>query len=441
MEDPDPQVMETPTETIPEPDEETVLKDDRSGLLKLLGKTLDITTVAIPVTYNEPLSFIQRMAEYLQYWELVEKANRVEDPDMRLLYVTLFATSLLSASERLSKPFNPLLGETFEFYDSTKDYKFIAEQVSHHPPIGAAHASSPAGTFWQTQGVKTKFSPPNSLEVKPYGPYSLKLNSKGDVYHWENLTTIVHNLIFGKMWLDHFGDLEVTCEGSNRVAKVCFKQCGWFGKNWKEVEGSVFGEDGSLMYSLNGKWNESVYVTKLDNTLNKKDRKNLAKKALKERKKKEKQGSKSERDTPTTPLPEPIVSDSDDFEFGKPRCLWRNYNIETIDPTSRVASKWKLTRYSLKLIELTDELRAILPPTDSRLRADRLALEAGDPKKAAAEKYKLEEEQRARRRQRETQKIIYSPKYFKKVSDDKDEWIFLGNYWKEREERMKSKKS
>ena len=35
----------------------------------------------------------------------------------------------------VKKPFNPLLGETFELVG--KDYRFLAEQVSHHPPITA----------------------------------------------------------------------------------------------------------------------------------------------------------------------------------------------------------------------------------------------------------------------------------------------------------------
>ena len=36
-----------------------------------------------------------------------------------------------------SKPFNPLLGETFEF--TTDHFRYISEQVSHHPPISAWH--------------------------------------------------------------------------------------------------------------------------------------------------------------------------------------------------------------------------------------------------------------------------------------------------------------
>lgn len=50
-------------------------KEDRSNLLKVIGKAIgiDVTTIAIPVTYNEPTSFLQRMMEYLTYYELLEK--------------------------------------------------------------------------------------------------------------------------------------------------------------------------------------------------------------------------------------------------------------------------------------------------------------------------------------------------------------------------------
>lgn len=37
----------------------------------------------------------------------------------------------------LAKPFNPLLGETYEFCDHARGINFYGEQVSHHPPITA----------------------------------------------------------------------------------------------------------------------------------------------------------------------------------------------------------------------------------------------------------------------------------------------------------------
>ena len=56
-----------------------------------------------------------------------------------MTYVATFAVSIYSNITRTTKPFNPLLGETFE-YNNPKKFTFVAEQVSHHPPIGASYA-------------------------------------------------------------------------------------------------------------------------------------------------------------------------------------------------------------------------------------------------------------------------------------------------------------
>lgn len=52
--------------------------EERSGLRKLLSSAIgtDLTSMAVPVTYNEPLSFLQRMYEYLQYYDLLDKVRR-----------------------------------------------------------------------------------------------------------------------------------------------------------------------------------------------------------------------------------------------------------------------------------------------------------------------------------------------------------------------------
>ncbi len=43
------------------------------------------------------------------------------------------------------KPFNSILGETFEINNSK--FEYIAEQVSHHPPISACYAKGKYGDY------------------------------------------------------------------------------------------------------------------------------------------------------------------------------------------------------------------------------------------------------------------------------------------------------
>jgi hypothetical protein len=52
------------------------------------------------------------------------------------MYVSIFAATFPVVQERVAKPFNPLLGETYEYVDPKRvNFKFVAEQVSHHPPV------------------------------------------------------------------------------------------------------------------------------------------------------------------------------------------------------------------------------------------------------------------------------------------------------------------
>lgn len=41
----------------------------------------------MPVVFNEPLSFLQRMSEYMEYAHLLRIASEQSDPIMRMQYV------------------------------------------------------------------------------------------------------------------------------------------------------------------------------------------------------------------------------------------------------------------------------------------------------------------------------------------------------------------
>ena len=83
------------------------------------------------VNFNEPISMLQRLTEELEYTEVLNKAAACESSVEQMCYVAAFTTSSYSTtSSRTGKPFNPLLGETFEL-DRTEDlgWRSLAEQV------------------------------------------------------------------------------------------------------------------------------------------------------------------------------------------------------------------------------------------------------------------------------------------------------------------------
>lgn len=108
-----------------------------------------MTKMTLPVSFNEPTSLLQRVAEDMEYTTLLDTASDLPDSMERMLYVAAFAASeYASTIGRVAKPFNPLLGETFEYVRPDRGYRFVVEQVSHHPPIGAAYAESPRWDYY-----------------------------------------------------------------------------------------------------------------------------------------------------------------------------------------------------------------------------------------------------------------------------------------------------
>ena len=87
--------------------------------------------------------------------------------------------------------------------------------------------------------------------------------------------------------------------------------------------------------------------------------------------------------------------------------LWQS---EKIPPDA--SDYYGFTYFAMSLNEITDDIRSILPPTDSRLRPDQRALEDGDADKAEALKLELEGHQRERRKKMEAAGETYHPQWF-----------------------------
>lgn len=64
---------------------------------KNVGK--DLSTIAMPVSMNEPLNMLQKACEELEYSELLDKACTLTTPMERLMYITIFAITSYTSSQ------------------------------------------------------------------------------------------------------------------------------------------------------------------------------------------------------------------------------------------------------------------------------------------------------------------------------------------------------
>ena len=98
---------------------------------KFIGQ--DITKVSLPVILNEPISGLQRISEsMIMGHKLLARAAITDDPVLRLALTTVASFEAANCMKiRKKKPFNPMLGETFELVHP--EFRILAEKVAHNP--------------------------------------------------------------------------------------------------------------------------------------------------------------------------------------------------------------------------------------------------------------------------------------------------------------------
>ena len=86
----------------------------------------DLSKMSVPVYFNDPTSLLQKCAQSMEYNEILDEAALEKDSMRRLALVAIHQISALSIAERIvTKPFNPLLAETFEL--KTDKFEYLAE--------------------------------------------------------------------------------------------------------------------------------------------------------------------------------------------------------------------------------------------------------------------------------------------------------------------------
>ncbi len=330
---------------------------------------------------NEPLSMLQKLCEQLEYTNLLDIANQKDDSCLRMAYVMGFAFGYYAGTiGRHKKPFNPILGETFEYAPIDGSFKFLSEQVSHHPPISAGFADSPNFQWWGDTQLKTNFKGA-SLDVKTLGSCHAVLKKNNDHITYKRPVTGVFNIIIGTMYVENFGEMPFSNAKTGDTGELNLKKRGWTGKGAYEADGWIKDKNGNLRYTVHGKWDS--YMTVVDaNT----------KKEIK---------------------------------------IWERFPIP-----ENYEQQYNFSLFTKQLNYLHDDLINKLPLTDCRLRPDQRALEYGLFDLARDEKFRLEEKQRARRKELQLKGETHQPKWFKEIKDPitaEKSFAYVGGYWEGRE--------
>ncbi|XP_051979637.1 oxysterol-binding protein-related protein 1 isoform X2 [Xyrauchen texanus] len=390
-----------------------------SILRKCIG--MELSKITMPVIFNEPLSFLQRLTEYMEHTYLIHQANTTEDSIERMKCVAAFAVSAVASQwERTGKPFNPLLGETYELVREDLGFRLISEQVSHHPPISAFHAEGLQKDFVFHGSIypKLKFWG-KSVEAEPKGIITLELPKHNEAYTWTNPTCCVHNIIVGQLWIEQYGNMEIINHRTGEKCCLNFKPCGLFGKELHKVEGYILDKSKKKVCVLYGKWTECMYVV---NQVAFEAHRKSDKKALEEKKSsKLATVADSEETTQQAGNSLEVIPGS--------QLLWR-----IIPRPANSTQMYSFTTFAMQLNELGKEIEEVIPKTDSRLRPDIRAMENGDIDLASEEKKRLEEKQRAVRKNHSKSDEEWKTRWFHQgpnPHNGSQDWLLASSngYW------------
>lgn len=105
--------------------------DDPVPLWKIISKFIgqDLTKVSMPVVMNEPMSGMQKVADaLLSIEEQLSIAANTDDSLKRLARTCGAIFSMTHfGNYRKKKPFNPMLGESYEMV--TEKFRYLAEKT------------------------------------------------------------------------------------------------------------------------------------------------------------------------------------------------------------------------------------------------------------------------------------------------------------------------
>uniref|UniRef100_A0A8C4UQ54 Oxysterol-binding protein n=1 Tax=Falco tinnunculus TaxID=100819 RepID=A0A8C4UQ54_FALTI len=318
------------------------VEEHKSVIMHLLSQVrlgMDLTKVVLPTFILERRSLLEMYADFFAHPDLFVSISDQKDPKERMVQVVKWYLSAFHAGRKGSvakKPYNPILGEIFRCHwvlpgtevsegpvpwVSKSSVTFVAEQVSHHPPISAFYAEcfSKRIQFNAHIWTKSKFLG-MSIGVHNIGQGCVTCLDYDEHY----ILTFPNGYgrsILTVPWIELGGECSINCSKTGYNASIVFHTKPFYGGKKHRITAEIFSpNDKKPFCSIEGEWNGVMYAkyttgenavfidTKKMPTIKKKVRK---------------------------------LEDQDDFES---RCLWKDvtYNLKIRDIDAATAAKHAL---------------------------------------------------------------------------------------------------
>ncbi|CAF4060965.1 unnamed protein product [Rotaria sordida] len=263
-----------------------------SHLISQARISMDLTKITLPTFILERRSFLEMLADFLAHPDEFVNVTDYQTPRDRFIQVVKWYLSAFHAGRKspvAKKPYNPILGETFQcLYDigssssssnttiakdgpvswaSDNNVTFIAEQTSHHPPIASFYAECPAkhiqidGCLW----TKSKFLG-LSVAVHMIGDATLTLLDHDERYIM-TFPSAYGRSILGVPWFEMGGKITIECEKTGYLANIEFLTKPFYNGKKHQIIGTLFGPDKKEFCKIDGEWNGVMNAKYIDSKI------------------------------------------------------------------------------------------------------------------------------------------------------------------------------
>ncbi|XP_035897955.1 oxysterol-binding protein-related protein 8 isoform X2 [Anopheles stephensi] len=235
-------------------------------LVKQVRPGMDLSKVVLPTFILEPRSFLDKLADSYYHADILSKAVLEDDPFTRMkTVVQWYLSGFYKKPKGLKKPYNPILGETFRCYwqhENGSRTFYIAEQVSHHPPVSVFYVTNRQDGFCISCSIlaKSKFYG-NSTSAILEGVATLTLLPRGECYTLTVPYAHCKGILMGTLSMELGGKVSIECENTGYKTELEFKLKPFLGGN--EYTNLVVGKlklGKETMASINGHWDSEIRI-------------------------------------------------------------------------------------------------------------------------------------------------------------------------------------
>ncbi|XP_013408205.1 oxysterol-binding protein-related protein 8 [Lingula anatina] len=238
------------------------------ALVKQVRPGMDLSKVVLPTFILEPRSLLERYADFYYHADILSGAVLQEDPYSRMKSVVKwYVSGFYKKPKGAKKPYNPILGETFRCcwkHPKTDSRTFyIAEQISHHPPMTGFCVINRKDGFSINGCVlaKSKFYG-NSLSAIMDGGGRLTFLKRGEDYLITMPYAHCKGVLIGTLTMELGGKVRIECEKTGYKTELEFKLKPFLGspEQCNRIIGKIrFGEE--TLATVHGHWDQEIYIT------------------------------------------------------------------------------------------------------------------------------------------------------------------------------------